>query len=315
MSPPDPPKRPLPRPDALPRISPGGDQPDREAVRHDGVDEVPQAPTRKGTLIGMGATRIPGPPPLPREGAPTLPAAAHTARTQRAASPVNVQAVRIEDAPQGQPGPTLPPPSATAEEASAAAQRRDLERLQAERDQARAQLQLERLRAEEQAAAQDQLRLDAAANIATLQLEIERERTKQANAPTKPWIDERLVKALVALLTALAGLGVPLGIWLTAKATSLEHTQARQGERTKDATATAASAKVESSGADKELDELKQQLAAERSYNREVLRRMGVQIPKRPGDPDAPELKTDTPLPKPGKVSGAPVLVVTTPPP
>ena len=214
---------------------------------------------------------------------------------------------------------TLPPPSSDPEEASQRARGRELERITAERDQARAQVQLEQLRAEEQVAAHEQTRLDAAAKLAQLQLEIEREKTKQATAPAKPWIDERLVKALVALLTALAGLGIPLGIWLTAKATSLESAQQRQGERTKDATATAASAKAESSGTDKELDELKQQLAAERAYNREVLRQAaGIETPKRDGDPDPPKLTTKAlPLrkPKPGAGTAAPVLVVTTPPP
>ncbi len=117
MSPPDLPKRPLPRPDALPRISPGGDQPDREAVRHAGVDEAPQAPPRKGTLLGLGAARLPGPPPLPLEAARTVPAAAHTAPTRRIPSPVNVQAVRIEDAP------SLPPPSQDPRDAQIAALR------------------------------------------------------------------------------------------------------------------------------------------------------------------------------------------------
>lgn len=124
-----------------------------------------------------------------------------------------------------------------------------------------------------------------------------------------------MVKALAGLLTALAGLGVPLGIWLTAKATSLESAQEQQAERSKEVSATAGSAKAESSGTDKRLDELEQQLAEERAYNRALLQRMGVEVPKREGDPEPPKLVTETPLPKPGTVSRAPVLVVKTPPP
>ncbi len=118
MSPPDKRPRPLPGKPILDQ------QPERSMVRHDGVDGAPQpAPARKSTLLGLGAARLPGPPPLPLEGAPTVPAAAHAAPTQRIPSPVHVQAVRIEDAPQPAQRASLPPPSLDPRDAQIAALR------------------------------------------------------------------------------------------------------------------------------------------------------------------------------------------------
>ncbi len=341
--PPD--RRPPPLPDRRPILD---QQPERRDVRHGGVDGAAQAPLKRtatlpqmaalkappvapgaeaplpgpGTLTGLPAPAAPGsappPPALPLEFAPTKRPAAPWGRTMRAPTPPEVVAAarRIETPPAGSARSSLPPASGHPDDGSKLAQRREIERVTAERDQARAQVQLEQLRAQEQAAVQDQARLDAAAKLATLQLEIEREKTKQATAPARPWLDERLTKALVALLTALAGLGIPLGIWLTAKATALESKQERQEAKSSEVATVATAAKAESSASDKELDALKRQLGEERAYNREVLRRMGVEVPKREGDPEPPKLKTgSTPLRKPGAVTPAPVLVVTTPPP
>lgn len=320
------PRRPGSSPELVGIRSP--DQPEREAVHHPGVEDAPQPPPqRRGTLPG-GMAAIPArasgefAPTLPAPKQPSLkktwrvptpPSAAALAR--RSDPPTGTEPPPRTDAPTGQPGASLPPPSASAEESSRQAQRREIDRVTAERDQARAQVQLEKLRAEEQAAAQEQLKLDAAARLAQLQLEIERERTKQASAPAKKWLDERLIKALVALLTALAALGAPFGIWLTAKTTAAESAQARQSATTKEASTTASSAKAESSTASKELDELRKQLAAQRAYDREVWRRMGIIVPKRDGDPDPPQLDVEVPLRKPGTVTPGPVLVVKTPPP
>ena len=111
MTPPNqPPRRPGSRPE-IPRAIVGDEQPERAAVHHPGVDGVPQAPPdRKGTLTGLGAVKVPQPPPLPLEHQRTVPAAAHQARTQRAPSPIAVQAVHVADAPYGQPAASKPPP-------------------------------------------------------------------------------------------------------------------------------------------------------------------------------------------------------------
>lgn len=116
------PNRPPPRPGSSPEPI-LDEQPERAAVHHTGVDGVPQAPPRKGTLIGLGATKVPLPPQLPLEHARTVPAAAHQARTQRAPSPIEVLAVHVADAPYGQPAPSLPPPSLDPRDAQIAALR------------------------------------------------------------------------------------------------------------------------------------------------------------------------------------------------
>lgn len=319
MAPPEP-KRPRQgSSDALDRLL--DEQPERGAVRHSAVDGVPQAPPRRpATRPEMAALRappiisqpdppLPGPAPLPVEHARTVPAAAHVARTQRAPTPVDAQAARSETPSSGRPSASLPPPSRNPDDGAHQAQRRELERLQAERDRAQAELQLERLRAEERAAERE---LELQGRLAEQQGELE---LAKIAAKSKPWIDERLVKALASVLTAMAALGVPLGIWLTAKAGELERAQERQAEKSKDTAATAGSAKVEASGTDKRVDELEKQLAAERAYNRGIWKLQGIEVPKRPGDPDPPKIDAETPLRKPGTVTKGPVLVVKTPPP
>ena len=135
------------------------------------------------------------------------------------------------------------------------------------------------------------------------------------SVPPSGWSDPRVIKAVLALVGALTALGTPLGIWLTAKATAAERAAERQAEVAKDATQTASSAKAQSRDAAKELDELKAKLAAKDAYHRAILRRLGVEYPAREGEPAEPELKTQTPLRKPGSVSPQPVLVVVAPPP
>lgn len=237
-------------------------------------------------------------PALPGELAPTRPAPNPLQRltVRRPTPPSAVARMRRTDPPAATATPvvangtTLPPES---QEPVHHAQRRALEAKDTALDELRQQLQR-----------------------AQLELELERTRARStSSAPPKGWSDPKMVKAVWVLLGALGTLATPLGIWLTAKATALESAQQRQDRTTQEATATASSAKAESSTTDKRIDELQQQLSAERAYNREVLRRLGVQVPKRPGDPDPPELKTETPLRKPGAITPAPVLVVTTPPP
>ncbi len=302
MSPPQD-RRPPAQPDR--RIIAGDEQPERGAVKHPGVDGADQDAPKKSTTL----TGFPGVPldarPLPAERAKTRrapspwgqtvlkpPPPSSVALARRSEPPATSEPPAPQTNASGRPDAPLPPPSLHPDEASAQASRRRAERAEQ--------------RADEEA--NERRRLE-------LLLAIEQEKSKQAAAPSKPWLDERLTRALVAVLTALAALGAPMGIWLTAKASALEKAQERQAERAKDTTATASSAKAESRDAAKELDALKQQLAAERAYNREVLRRMGVQIPKRDGDPDPPTIETESPLRKPGTVTPGPVLVVKTAPP
>jgi hypothetical protein len=300
------------------------------------------APKRSATLNGMVAPPAPGsappPPRLPGELAPTLPAKGNPLQhqtVQRPAPPSAMrQAVRSDPPPAHAPAAEpivapddrqpvsivaphsagrrqspLPAPSVRPEDGQAAAQRREIERTTAERDKALAELQLERLRAQERAAERE---LELQGRLAEQQGEIE---FAKASANSKPWIDERLVKALASLVTAMAALGVPFGIWLTAKSGEIERAQVRQAEKSKDTAATAGSAKAESSGTDKRVDELEKQLAAERAYNRAVWQRAGIEVPKRPGDPDPPKLDAEAPLRKPGTATKGAVLVVKTPPP
>lgn len=305
MTPPDPPRRPrAPSSPELPRTITGAEQPEQRAVRHHpGLEGNPQElPKRSATLTGL-----PAPPPLPGELSPTLKAPANPLRrdtirrptppstailARRTPVPPSDDPPAPADAATGPLSASLPPPSASPEEATRLAHRRVIDSKDAELDRERRERQ----------------KLE-------LQLEIERERNKKSTPPPKPWIDERLVKALVGLLTALTALGAPLGIWLTAKATAAETAQQRQGKAAQDATTTASSAKAESSTVSKEIDELRQRERARRAYDREVFRRMGVIIPKVEGDPDPPQLDVEVPLRKPGTVTPGPVLIVKTPPP
>lgn len=285
-----PPKRPPPRPDSLPRAVAGDEQPDRAAVRHPGLEGADQPqPPRTGTLPGMPALK---PPPLPLEVAPTRRAPSPWSKTVMRPAPPSSRAVAV----RSDPPPSLEPP------AQAAAATRQPEAL------------AEALRRAEAAEA----KLAELARPAFPPPVSGRQGSATpvpSSVPPKGWSDPRVIRAGIALLTAMAGLGTPLGIWLSVKAAAIEAAQQRQGKRAEETAATATSAKAESSGADKRIDALEQRLAAERAYNREVLRRMGVEVPKRPGDPDPPELQTQTPLRKPGAVTPQPVLVVTTPPP
>jgi hypothetical protein len=327
-------KPPGPKKPTLRRDTPALDQePEREAVRQPRAEPAKRTATLPGIPSvqvprhsGEFAETLPAPNPLEKRTwrLPTPPSAlaiarrtdppeAQEARPGAPAAPDERQSVPRESVATRPPATSLPPASQTSGEAVQAAQRRELERLQAERDLAQAQLQLERLRAEEReaerAAEYDRLRLDQEAKLALQQLEIEKAKA------VKPWIDERLVKALAAVLTALASLGVPLGIWLTTKTKALESAQTRDAPVIKDAAAAAGSAKAESSGTDQRLDVLEKQRAQERAYNRALLQRMGVDVPKRAGDPEPPKLETESPNRKPGTVTRGPVLVVKTPPP
>lgn len=272
--------RPPPQPDR--RAITGDEQPERRVVHHPGVDGADQpAPKRTGTLTGMPAAATQRAPALWGKTVmrPAPPSA--KAKARRSDAPPASASLPSVDAATGQPG-------AVAE---------------LERQLAEAQAQIDRLqRPAFPPPVSERPRVPAPPPV-------------PASVPPSGWSDPRVIKAVLALVGALTALGTPLGIWLTAKATAGERAAERQAEVAKDATQTASSAKAESRDVAKELDEFKKQWAAERAYNREVLRRLGVQVPKRPGDPEPPVLDTQTPVRKPGTVTPLPVLVVTTPPP
>ncbi len=106
----------------------GGDQPERAAVNHPGVDGVAQAPPRKPSVTGMRALQ---PPPLPAEHAQTVPAPRQDAPTLPAAPEARHAQVRIEDAPGSLPGGSLPPASQDPRDGRLAALERENERLRA----------------------------------------------------------------------------------------------------------------------------------------------------------------------------------------
>lgn len=96
------PKRPPARPDGLPRISPGGDQPERGAVR------MPRAEPPKRTVTLPGIPSL-GVPPLPGELAPTLPVPRSPLREtiRRPTPPSAVAAARRTPVPaRHESGPT-----------------------------------------------------------------------------------------------------------------------------------------------------------------------------------------------------------------
>lgn len=129
-----PPLQPPPRPrqvsqSKLQGAVTGADQPERAAVNHPGVDGVSQpAPPRRGSVAGMAALK---PPPLPGDLAQTVQAPCQDAPTLPAKAEAGQATVRIEDAPAGRAGGSLPPASQDPRDAQLAAQQRELDRLRA----------------------------------------------------------------------------------------------------------------------------------------------------------------------------------------
>lgn len=353
MTPPSPPRRPGSKPDLLDSLL--DQQPERRSVNHPAVDGVPQAaPRRTATLPQMAALKAPpviaqtepglpappapasapAPPRLPGELAPTAPAPAAMpwGKTMRAPTPPRLRAQARRSDPPAPPaaapapepsrppapparvpspagGTSLPPASQDPGSAAHLAQRRELERIHAERDRAVAELQLERLRAEERAAERE---LEAQTRLAEQQLEIEK--LKAERKPEK-FAGLTLRQAFIGLVIAITALGAPLGTYLSVMAGTAKD-KADKNEGT-----TAAVKKTAESGAQtaattsREVEDLKEQLRNERAYNRELWRLQGVEVPKRPGDPEAPKIETEAPLRRPGKLTRGPQVIVTTPPP
>ena len=291
------PEQPQPKPEQPKREPSKGVDAEEKDRTFGGADKQRRfdEPKRSGTLTGMPAARVPGPPPLPLEHAPTRRAPSPWGATvMRPAPPSTTGKARRSDAP---------PASASTDPADASSGQPDAS-TELRRQLAEAQAQIDRLR---QPAfpppVSERPRLPAPPAAPA----------PGSVAPTG-WSDPRLIKAVIALLAALTPLATAMGIYLTTKASAAERAAERQAEVAKDATQTASSAKAESRDVAKELDTLKQELAARRAYDRAVWRKLGVEYPAGKNEPAEPTIETQTPQRKPG-VTRAPVLVVTTPPP
>lgn len=112
-----------PGPKALPPGSQVFDSTGEETTRQARFD----LPKRTATL-----TRFPAAPPVPLEHAPTILAPPQLPPKATLRAPTPVDAITITDAPGAEPdAPTLPPPSASADEAAKAALRRRAEAAEA----------------------------------------------------------------------------------------------------------------------------------------------------------------------------------------
>jgi hypothetical protein len=135
-------RQPPPRPGSKPDIQGAERELDRVLGGAENQRRQDQ-PKRTATLPHMAALKappifegaeppLPGPPPLPLEAAKTVPAAAHQAATQRAPSPIEVRAVRIETQPESRQ--SAPAPSA--DQTALAAAIKDRDRLRSELEKA-----------------------------------------------------------------------------------------------------------------------------------------------------------------------------------
>lgn len=249
--------------------------------RHD------RPPTRRGTLPGIPAqATLPGPPRTPLEYSPTARAPSTTSATLRAAD----ETVSVP------PAGSLPPLSQSPAEAVEAALRRELAAAKAANEAA----DTERKRLELELAAKALAAEQAAKTV--------------SKDPEKIW-GIPLRNAMIGFIAAVTALGAPATIWLTARAESAKQEAERQRIQTEHLQAQVSAAKVGAGQATKEAAVSKSDLIAQRVYYREVFRLMGVQLPKRDGDPDAaPDLKPYTAFCQAGKVCDGPQIIVTVPP-
>jgi hypothetical protein len=122
-----------------------------------------------------------------------------------------------------------------------------------------------------------------------------------------------LVLKLVATLTGLAAaLTVTVQLanaWLEPRIKNVEAKQSAQAETLKPLPAAAASA-------DKSADACRDWARAYDDYNRQVLAKAGIIIPERENAPPVKPIELDqTPLPRSGRITGAPLIRIKTKPP
>jgi hypothetical protein len=277
-----------------------------------------QVPERKPTLSGL-----PAPPALPLEHAPTKPAPRNPlekqtwrlpappsalARARRTdPPPTSIRVPADETTLQSPLGSTLPPVSESADVASNEALRRRAEA--AERDLAEARRQV-RLRAE-------------TASPATYPPPV-----KQPTTPAPMVVHhgvssetlEAYRKAQTKLMLAVAGLLVavaaPCALWLTNASVKNESDTKRTQVQVIEAVKTSEGAEVKTRGNDKEIAELKSELAAFKLYVIALQKRQGVAIrlPDGAKQEDLPKLEFEAPLRKVGEVKSGVGLIVQTPP-
>lgn len=297
MSPPPVPERPpgggRPNQPSSPEIQAADKELDRTpwtAPNQRRFDDPRRRQTNPG---GVMVTKLPPVPEVPLDHAATVPASAHKAATQRAPTPVSVQAVRSDAPPSGR---------AEAREAI----------LEAELAKARADVaELER-RARVRAEADSPATFPPAVTPSA------------APAPERPTkapesvagegsakaLRGALTKLVLGLAALLALLGIPLTAYIQALTTQIE----RSNSQATQARTEAADAKAGNSKAKQEAAASKAELAAFKAYFREVMRLQGVEIAKQPGEPDAGDLKPVTPLCQAGKVCAGPQIIITVPP-
>lgn len=244
-------------------------------------DHVRPELARKGTLIGMGATRAPGPPPLPPELRPTAPAAALTAPTVRATPAAGIRIPENETPSGGQQGPS----AELAKDMAELAEFRRRERIQIESRQPGPYQQP--MRSPSPVPSSDSIRADG---------------TVQSLRKAQT----RLYLALAAFVALAA---YPTVSWLQSAAEVKAQSQ-RADVKANAATTVADSAKATATDADKELTKLRDEFRLYRANMREVMRLQGIDMPRHPDDPDPNDLKPVTPYCPRGKVCTGPQLVL-----
>jgi hypothetical protein len=303
-------------------------QPERGAVRHSGVDGVPQTlPKRSATLTGLPAPAAPGskPPPVPRlpgELAPTLKAPPNPLQhktIRQPAPPSAVAAARRTDPPVGirvppdearstlPPGSSLPPASLTPDAGSLEAVRRRAVAAETELAELKRQA---RVRAETASPATYPPPVSPPAAPAPVVVH------HGVSTETLEAYRKAQTKLMLGIAGFLVLIGAPLALWLTNAATQAERDTKRTQVQATEAVKTSESAKVQTSGNDKELAELKAELAKFKLYTIALQRRQGVAIrlPEGVREEDLPKLEFEAPLRRPGVVKPGATLIVQTPP-
>lgn len=244
-------------------------------------------PQRKQTWPGIPTLSTPG---LPLDYRPTAPASALTAATLPAQAGIRIPSDEK---------PSLPPPSATPEQAANVALR-----ARAEAAEAKA-AELER---------QDRVRQESR--------QVSYPPAKVDRSPAPPLVSvppdgsvESLRKALTRLVLGAAALltllGAPLAIWVSNVAAEAKSRAERATTQVAQASTDADAAKARASSNAKDAAATEREFRQYRSNMRELMRLQGVEIPKSDGDPEPADLKPYAPLCPAGKVCTGPQLILT----
>jgi hypothetical protein len=115
---------------------------------------------------------------------------------------------------------------------------------------------------------------------------------------------------LLVTVTGILTLVTPFVAW---KVSQLQSGSQRTETRATEAAAQSESAKTAARATDREIADLKAQRQADWLYFIAIMRKQGVEVRRPDGWPKPPELATEAPLRKPGKVSDGVVLTIKTP--